>query len=90
MSCLLYTSGKEIYLVCGATDMRKGVDGLAAIANLRFACVSFESAMFISVSYTHLDVYKRQIYDILAYQISRWDVMVCDKDAAIRNRRHRF
>lgn len=44
---MLECSGKEIYLVCGATDMRKGVDGLAAIANLRFACVSFESAMFI-------------------------------------------
>ena len=44
---MLECSGKEIYLVCGATDMRKGLDGLAAIANLRFACVSFESAMFI-------------------------------------------
>ena len=44
---MLECSGKEIYLVCGATDMRKGLDGLAAIANLRFACVSFGSAMFI-------------------------------------------
>ncbi|WP_416335981.1 IS66 family insertion sequence element accessory protein TnpB, partial [Cloacibacillus evryensis] len=44
---MLECSGKKIYLVCGATDMRKGLDGLAAIANLRFACVSFGSAMFI-------------------------------------------
>ena len=25
---MLECSGKEIYLVCGATDMRKGLDGL--------------------------------------------------------------
>ena len=28
---MLECSGKEIYLVCGATDMRKGLDGLAAM-----------------------------------------------------------
>lgn len=39
--------GKEIYIICGATDMRKGINGLAAIASLHLAGSSFESAMFI-------------------------------------------
>jgi len=30
-------SGKQIYLICGPTDMRKGTDGLSAIVNLFFA-----------------------------------------------------
>ena len=38
---------REIYLVCGCTDMRKGIDGLSAIVNLKLVCDSFESAMFI-------------------------------------------
>lgn len=41
------TCGKEIYVVCGPTDMRKGIDALSAIVNLRLICDSFESAMFI-------------------------------------------
>ena len=28
------TFGKQIYVVCGPTDMRKGIDGLSAIVNL--------------------------------------------------------
>lgn len=38
---------KEIYVICGATDMRKGIDGLAVIASLHLAGSSFESAIFI-------------------------------------------
>ena len=40
-------SGKQIYLICGPTDMRKGTDGLSAIVNLQHICDSYESAMFI-------------------------------------------
>lgn len=47
---MLECSGKEIYLVCGITDTRNGLDGLAVIANLRSAGDSFESAMFIFCS----------------------------------------
>ncbi|MEA4872638.1 MAG: IS66 family insertion sequence element accessory protein TnpB [Synergistaceae bacterium] len=39
--------GKHIYLVSGSTDMRKGIDGLSSIVDLRLVCSSFESAMFI-------------------------------------------
>ena len=42
---MLECSGKEIYLACGSTDMRNGLDGQAAVANLRFACDYFESAI---------------------------------------------
>ena len=35
--------GKEIYLICGATDMRKGIDGLSSIINLRLVCDAFDS-----------------------------------------------
>jgi len=30
-----YRGGKQIYLICGPTDMRKGTDGLSAIINLQ-------------------------------------------------------
>ena len=39
--------GKQIYLICGSTDMRKGIDGLSSIVDLCLVCSSFESAMFI-------------------------------------------
>lgn len=45
-------SGKQIYLICGPTDMRKGTDGLSAIVNLQHVCDSYESAMFIFCSRT--------------------------------------
>ena len=43
-------SDKQIYLICGFTDMRKGTDGLSAIVNLQHVCDSYESAMFIFCS----------------------------------------
>ena len=38
---------KNIYIVCGPTDLRNGCGGLAAIAAMRLACTTFESAMFL-------------------------------------------
>ena len=46
-SAMIECGSKEIYVICGATDMRKGINGLAATASLRMACSSFESAIFI-------------------------------------------
>ncbi|MGE9960457.1 IS66 family insertion sequence element accessory protein TnpB, partial [Cloacibacillus porcorum] len=37
----------KIYIVCGAANMRKGVDGLAAIVNLSLACDFSGESMFI-------------------------------------------
>ena len=41
--------GKQIFLVCGATDMRKGIDGLSSVVNVRFVSESepYDSALFI-------------------------------------------
>ena len=44
---MIESGKKEIYIVCGYTDMRKGVNGLAGIASLRLACEHLESAMYI-------------------------------------------
>ena len=46
-SFMIESGNKEIYIVCGATDMRKGVDGLAAIVNLSLACDFSGASMFI-------------------------------------------
>lgn len=39
--------GKTIYLACGATDMRKAINGLSAIVRLRFQLASLEQALFV-------------------------------------------
>ena len=39
--------GKRVYLACGATDMRKAINGLSAIVNLRFRFDSLEKALFV-------------------------------------------
>lgn len=44
---MIEPGGKQIYLVCGATDMRKGIDGLAAVVGASFASESYDSALFI-------------------------------------------
>ena len=46
-SFMIESGNKDIYIVCGATDMRKGVDGLAAIVNLSLACDLSGASMFI-------------------------------------------
>ncbi|MCC8057442.1 IS66 family insertion sequence element accessory protein TnpB [Cloacibacillus sp.] len=44
---MIESINKEIYIVYGATDMRKGVDGLAAIVNHRLVCDFSGVSMFI-------------------------------------------
>lgn len=36
-----------VYLACGATDLRKSIDGLAALVQQGFACDPFSSAWFV-------------------------------------------
>lgn len=38
--------GKRIYLACGATDLRKAINGLSAIVKLSFKCSSIEGCFF--------------------------------------------
>ena len=37
----------RIYLACGATDMRKSIDGLAAIVSFRFELDVFSESWFV-------------------------------------------
>lgn len=37
----------HIYIACGATDMRKGIDGLAAVVQLQFELDPFASSAFL-------------------------------------------
>lgn len=37
----------EVYLACGSTDMRKSIDGLAAIVQMSFSLDPFSSSLFV-------------------------------------------
>jgi len=39
--------GKRVYLACGGTDMRKSIDGLAAIVEGNFNLDLFDGALFV-------------------------------------------
>ena len=41
------TVAKEIYLACGYTDMRKSIDGLAAVIQQQFKLDPFQPALFL-------------------------------------------
>lgn len=38
---------ERVYLACGATDMRKSIDGLAAVVQVRFQLDPFDAAWFV-------------------------------------------
>lgn len=42
-----YTKAEEVYIVCGYTDMRKSIDGLAAIVKLNFGMDPFSPSLFL-------------------------------------------
>jgi len=44
---LSYRDTDSVYLACGATDMRKSIDGLAAIVQLGFDLDPFSSSWFV-------------------------------------------
>ena len=44
---MISISGKLCYLACGATDMRKSINGLAAIVEGSFHLDPFEGALFV-------------------------------------------
>ena len=41
------TIAREIYLACGYTDMRKSIDGLAAVVQQQFNLNPFQPALFL-------------------------------------------
>ena len=44
---MLNLSGKRVYLACGKTDMRKSINGLAAIVENSFSLDPFDGALFV-------------------------------------------
>ncbi|WP_420916772.1 IS66 family insertion sequence element accessory protein TnpB [Paenibacillus thiaminolyticus] len=44
---LNFTAASPVYLACGATDMRKSIDGLTAIVQEQFELNPFSSALFV-------------------------------------------
>ena len=44
---MLNSSGKRVYLACGKTDMRKSINGLAAIVESSFKLDPFDGALFV-------------------------------------------
>ena len=48
---MLNFAGKRVYLACGKTDMRKNINGLAAIVESRFKLDPFSGALFVFCNY---------------------------------------
>ena len=44
---MLNATGKKVYLACGRTDMRKSINGLAAIVEGNFKMNVFDGALFV-------------------------------------------
>jgi len=44
---MLKAEGRRVYLACGKTDMRKSINGLAAIVQERFKLDPFDGALFV-------------------------------------------
>ena len=42
-----FSATEHIYIACGYTDIRKGIDGLAAIVTQRFQLDPFSSSLFL-------------------------------------------
>ena len=41
------TCFKAVYIVCGYTDLRRGIDGLAGLVQTRFKLDPFQNALFL-------------------------------------------
>jgi transposase len=44
---MLDNNGKTVYLACGATDMRKSIDGLSSLVEESFRLEPYSGAMFV-------------------------------------------
>ncbi|NLO40533.1 MAG: IS66 family insertion sequence element accessory protein TnpB [Ruminiclostridium sp.] len=42
-----FTRAEDVYIICGYTDLRKSIDGLAAIVKLNFGMDPFSPALFL-------------------------------------------
>ena len=46
-------TGTQVYIACGATDLRKSFTGLAAIVMLRFKLDPYSKCMFVFCNRSH-------------------------------------
>ena len=44
---LSISSSSHVYIACGATDLRKSIDGLAAIVQMKFKLDPFSNSLFV-------------------------------------------
>lgn len=42
----------QVYIVCGKTDLRKGIDGLATLVKEQFELDPFSGKVFLSITVT--------------------------------------
>ena len=42
-----FTGADKVYIACGYTDLRKGIDGLAQLVRQRFELDSFTNTLFL-------------------------------------------
>ena len=52
----------KIYLICGKTDLRKGIDGLAALVTEAFSLDAYDNAIFLFCG-TRSDHFKALYWD---------------------------
>lgn len=57
-----YTSVKNIYIICGKTDMRKGIDGLATLIQDSFELDPYGDSIFLFSGWSK-DRYKCLYFD---------------------------
>jgi len=57
-----YTSVKNIYIICGKTDMRKGIDGLATLIQDSFELDPYGDSIFLFAGWKK-DRYKCLYFD---------------------------
>jgi transposase len=50
---MLTFTGKQVFLSCGKTDMRKSINGLAAIVEQSFKLNPFDGELFVFCNKTH-------------------------------------
>lgn len=66
----------KIYLVCGKTDLRKGIDGVAALVTEAFSLDAYDNAIFLFCG-TRSDRFKALYWDktgfVLYYSASKTD-----------------
>jgi len=53
---------QQIYLVCGKTDLRRGIDGLAAVVNEKFELDPYNQALYLFCG-TRKDRFKALYWD---------------------------